>query len=118
MKAHTASFINAVVLIAMSIWAYVSSDTPSMTALIPGAFGVLLIACGPGVKAENKIVAHVAALLTVLLIVALLMPLKGTIVRNDYMALVRVAIMLMSSVFAMTMFIKSFVEVRQARRSS
>ncbi|MEM1176225.1 MAG: hypothetical protein AAGI27_15630 [Pseudomonadota bacterium] len=115
MKAHTASLINAIVLIAVSAWAYLSSDSPSITALIPGFFGVLLIACFPGVKAENKIVAHIAALLTLLLIVALAMPLKGALGRDDMAAVVRVSIMLLATVFAMTMFVKSFIDVRRAR---
>ncbi|MEM6511964.1 MAG: hypothetical protein AAF660_03040 [Pseudomonadota bacterium] len=118
MNAATASLINAIVLIAVSAWAYFTSDTPSITALIPGFFGVLLIACFPGVKAENKIVAHIAAVLTLLLIVALFMPLRGALGRDDMEAVLRVSIMLAATLFAMTMFVKSFIDVRRAREKA
>ena len=40
------------------------------TAFIPVGFGVMLLACS-GVKAQNKVVAHIAVLLTLLILVAL-----------------------------------------------
>ncbi|MEM7431071.1 MAG: hypothetical protein AAF351_03925 [Pseudomonadota bacterium] len=117
MKPHQASLINAVVLIAMSAWAYLASDTPSVTAFIPAAFGVLLLACLPGVKAENKIVAHIAVLLTLVVLVALFMPLRGAIGREDTLAIVRVGLMMATTAFALAMFIKSFIDVRRNRAS-
>ena len=63
----------------MSGWGYLSSASPSPTALIPLFFGVALLLCYPGIKKENKIIAHVAVLLTLIVLVALFMPLKGAI---------------------------------------
>ena len=54
MKAHTMSIINSIILITASAWGYFSSDSPSLTALIPLFFGIALILCYPGVKNENK----------------------------------------------------------------
>ena len=71
MKAHTASLINALILIALSLWGYFSSETPSMTALIPTAIGVVLLALNNGVKKENKVIAHIAVLLTLLSLIGL-----------------------------------------------
>jgi len=117
-KAHTASLLNALILIGVSAWAYLGSDSPSITALIPGFFGVVLLACFPGVKSENKLVAHIAATVTLLLIVALFFPLKGAIGRGDDMAVARVGVMMLSTVFAMAMFVKSFIDVRRARQQA
>ncbi|MEM9221045.1 MAG: hypothetical protein AAGB11_01405 [Pseudomonadota bacterium] len=115
MNAHTASLINAVLLIALSAWGYFSSQAPSMTALIPALFGVLLLLCYPGVKAQNKIVAHVAVVLTVVIVVALIMPLQAAIGRSDGTAMARIGIMLISSLFAVVFFVKSFIDARRAK---
>ena len=68
MKAHIASLVNAVSLIGLSLWGYLASSSPSITALIPTFIGVVLIALNNGVKKENKVVAHIAVLLTLLIL--------------------------------------------------
>ena len=37
-------------------------EVSSPTALIPVGFGTVLILCTPGVKKQNKVIAHVAVL--------------------------------------------------------
>ena len=114
MKAHTTSLISSVLLIAMSAWGYLSSATPSITALIPLFFGVALIFCYPGIKNENKIIAHVAVLLTLIVLVALFMPLKGAFGRDDsMMAIIRISIMLIGTAMSLTGFIRSFIVARK-----
>ena len=71
MKAHTASLINALILIGFGLWAYLGSDTPSKTALIPAGFGAVLLSLYKGVEKENKIIAHIAVLLTLLIVILL-----------------------------------------------
>ena len=115
MKAHTASLINALILIALSLWGYFSSETPSMTALIPTAIGVVLLALNNGVKKENKVIAHIAVLLTLLALIGLVKPLFGALERGDTMAVLRVAIMLFFTAIAMIRFIRSFIEARKKR---
>ena len=115
MKAHTASLLNALVLIALSAWAYASSETGSLTILVPAAVGVALLACYPGVKAENKIVAHIAVALTLLILLALFMPLMNAISRGDPMAITRVLIMVVATAIAFVFFIKSFIDARRSR---
>ena len=115
MKAHTASSLNAIVLIACSAWGYLLSEAPSPTALIPAAFGAALLACYKGVKAENKVIGHIAALITVLLLLALFMPLRGALAREDTLAVIRVGIMLASTALALAFFIKSFIDARRQR---
>ena len=116
MKAHVASFVNALILIGFGLWAYLGSETPSKTALIPVGFGgVLLILC-KGIKKENKIVAHIAVLLTLLILGGLVKPLTAAIGREDGLALMRVSVMIVSTVVALVYFIKSFIDVRRARK--
>ena len=115
MKAHTASLINAITLIAMSLWGYFSSETPSMTALIPTIIGVLLLAINKGVKAENKMIAHVAVLLTLIILLGLLQAFTGAMGRSDNAAMTRVGIMIATTVMAMVYFVKSFIDARKNR---
>ncbi len=115
MNAHRASLINALLLMALPLWAYFSAASPSVTALIPAAFGLLLLMLSPGVKSQHKIVSHLAVLATLLIIMALLMPFQGAINREDGLAIFRVGVMILSSVIALLFFIKSFIDVRRQR---
>ena len=117
MKAHIASLINGIILVVLGAWGYFGSDTPSMTALIPVIFGVLILAMNPGVKKENKVIAHVAVLLTLVILLGLVMPLRGAMARGDSMAVARVAVMMLSTLMAMVFFIRSFIAARKAREA-
>ena len=116
MTTTTANLINSLSLISLSLWGYFSSDTPSMTALIPTFIGVILLFCIKGIKAENKTVAHIAVFLTLLAILGLSMALKGAFSRDDIMAILRISIMALTSVFAMIIFIQSFIRNRKEKK--
>ena len=118
MNAANVSLLNAIVLVGVGIAGYFLSETPSKTAFIPVVFGVILFACNPGVRSNNKTVAHIAVLATLLILLGLAMPLMGAIKRSDSAAIGRVAIMLLTTVFAMVMFVRSFIEARKAKASS
>ncbi len=118
MKAHTANLLNAATLIVMGLWGYFGSDSPSNTALIPVVAGAILLFMNNGVKNENKVIAHIAVVLTLLLIIALIMPFKGTITRGDTMGTVRTGIMMVTGIIAMVAFIGSFKAARKAREAS
>jgi len=115
MTAHTASLINALTLIACSIWAFLAVGGVHWTPLIPGAFGLALLACYPGVKAENKVVAHIAVVLTVVILVALYMPLASAIEGGLPGPLIRSVLMVATTIFALVFFIRSFRDARRAR---
>jgi len=115
MKPHVASFANAVVLIAVSLWAYLASDNPSATAFIPAAFGALLLGLNPGLKRHNKTIAHIAAGLTLLVLIALVTPLRGAIGRGDTLAIARVSIMMSATAFALSAMVRSFIDARRSR---
>lgn len=118
MKAHTASLINALVLIGFGLWAYFGSETPSKTALIPTGFGVVILTLYKGIKKEDKIVAHVAVLLTLVILVALIKPLTAALGRSDSMATLRVVVMMLTTAVSMFAFVKSFIDVRKARAAA
>ena len=94
MKAHTASLMNALILIGFGLWAYLGSDTPSKTALIPVGFGVVILSLYKGVKKEDKIIAHIAVLLTLLILGGLVKPLTAALGREDGLAIARVGVMI------------------------
>jgi hypothetical protein len=116
MKAHVASLINSVCLIGLGLWGYLGSETPSKTALIPVVIGAVLLSLYKGVKKENKIAAHIAVLLTLLILGGLVKPLTAAFGREDGMAIMRVSVMLISTVVSLIFFIKSFIDVRRARK--
>jgi len=116
--AHTASLVNATTLIALSVWGYAASETPSVTALIPAGFGAALLACYSGIKAENRTVAHVAVVLTLVLLLALFMPLRGALGRDDTAAALRVGAMIATTLLALVFFIKSFIDARKRREAA
>lgn len=115
MKAHVASGLNAAILILAGIWGYIANDAKSLTALIPVAFGFAILACYPGVKSENKVVAHIAVVLTLVILLALIMPLRSQIEDGMAMGLLRILLMMASCIFAKVYFIKSFRDARRAR---
>ena len=118
MKAHKTSLVNAILLIALPLWGYFSSDSPSTTALIPTFIGLALLLLNKGVKNENKIIAHIAVLLTLLVLIGLIKPLTGAIGRNDNAAMIRIFIMILSTIIAMVFFVKSFIDARKKRTTS
>jgi len=118
MNAHKASLINAILLVALGAWGYFSSVTPSPTALIPVGFGVILLALSGGIKKENKVIAHIAVVLTFLVALGLAMAFKGTISRGNTLGMVRVGIMIISTIVAIVYFVKSFRDARIARENA
>lgn len=118
MNAATASLFNAILLLGLGLWGYFGADTPSNTALIPVIVGAILLVLNPGVRKENKVVAHIAVLLTLIILLGLAMPLMGSLKRGNTMATVRVGIMLLSTIVAMIYFVKSFIAAKKARQNA
>ena len=118
MNASLVSLINALVLIAMGLWGYFASESPSPTAFIPVVFGVLILLCQPGLRKNNAVVAHIAVLLTFVILLGLVMPLRGALGREDTAAIARVLAMLASTVIALVAFVQSFLRVRRERATA
>ncbi|MEM9258731.1 MAG: hypothetical protein AAGA62_03730 [Bacteroidota bacterium] len=118
MTPATASLINALLLLGLGAYGYFSSDTPSATALIPAVVGLVLLLCNPGIKSGNKVIAHVAVLLTLLMVFGLIKPLMGAMERSDTAAVTRVSIMLLSTIIAMVFFVRNFINNRKSKATS
>ena len=115
MKASSSSLLNAIILISMGLWGYFESESKAITALIPVIIGTILLLVNKGVKNENKALAHVAVLLTFLILLGLVKPLLGAFERENTYAIIRVLLMIISSLWAMISFIKSFISARKNR---
>ena len=117
MKAYKVSLINAILLIVLPLWGYLSSETPSLTALIPAFMGVVLLGLNFGVKKENKVIAHIAVLFTLLILAGLVQALIGAIGRIDrgVLPIVRIVVMIISTVVAIVFFVKSFIDAKRLR---
>lgn len=112
-----------VILIALGVVGYVATGQQSPTALIPAAFGVLLLICGVLARKEHlrKHVMHAAAALGVLgflgsapgLIKAFTLLGGGEVERPA--AVASQAIMAVLSLIFVILCVKSFIDARRAR---
>lgn len=117
MKPYLASLINAFVLVLLGLWGYFGSDSPSVTALIPVVIGLLLLLMNRGLRKQNRVVAHLVAVLTLLTLSTLVKPLTGAIGREDATAILRVSLMIATTLFAFITFVKSFLDARAAPKN-
>ena len=111
MNASNANLLNSICLIGMGLWGYFELSAP--TAFIPVGFGVVLLACQSGVKKENKVIAHIAVLLTLLILVALSGMTLPKKIDAGGTGLLRVLSMIVTSALSMVLFIKSFIDARK-----
>ena len=138
MEASKANLINSITLITIGGWGYFSGS--SMTALIPVMFGVVLLLCNNGIKKENKLIAHLAVLATIICLLGLFMPLKGALENWQSIAenidnlkegfvserdslnmelqsasgrVARVSIMIITCTIAIVSFVQSFIKARR-----
>ena len=114
MKASFYNILNSIVLISLGLWGYFDyTDVQSPTALIPVGFGVILLLCTIGLKKENKIIAHVAVLLTLVILVALVGMRLPKSLDSGGVGLFRVIAMITTSVLSMVAFVLSFIKARR-----
>ncbi|MEM6365794.1 MAG: hypothetical protein AAF745_15300 [Planctomycetota bacterium] len=115
MNPANVSLLHALVLIGVGLAGYFTSESPSLTAFIPVVFGAVILACNPGLRKNNKIIAHVAVGLTLVILLSLGMPLKGAISRGETAPIARVTLMLVVTMFSLVVFIRSFIALRKSR---
>lgn len=113
MNSYKANLINSSTLIIIGLWGYFESS--SVTALIPVVFGVILILCSKGVKSQNKLIAHIAVLLTLIILLSLVGMRLPKSIESGGLGLLRVFSMIATSTLAMIFFVKSFIDARKNR---
>ena len=114
MKPYKISFVNAVILISFGLWGYIDVEY-SPTALIPVVFGIIILVLNSGLKKENKLIAHVVILLTFLILFGLVKPLMSAIEGDRIMGIIRICIMMLSTLMALFVFVKSFIANRSKK---
>lgn len=116
MNAYKAHLLNALTLMIMGAWGYFSTNAP--TSLIPVFLGVVLLSFSQGVKNENKALAHVAVIVTLLGLIAIVVkPLMVALNSDDLMKQIRTIAMTVTSTIALIFFVKSFIDAGKARRA-
>ena len=107
--------LNSFTLIIFGIWGYLVGG--SFTALIPFSFGLILLFLYKGVKSEDKVIAHIAVMLTFIILIALIVqPLKVALSTGDSGRIFRSSVMVLTSALAMISFILSFMRARRSKR--
>lgn len=118
MKAQRMNLINGLILVTLGGWGFIDVNTPlpetgmSLTALIPVVFGIILLLCNSGIKNSSKLIAHIAVVITLLILVGLGKPLMAQIDKGG-IGLIRVSVMMLTSILALVAFIRSFIENRK-----
>lgn len=113
MKAYSASLINSAALVVIGLWDYVATQSLSSTNMILVAAGIILLFLYNGIKREDKIVAHIAVVVTLLAVLSLIKPIIEAIEGGETMLLVRNLIILFTGMLALVYFVKSFIDARR-----
>tara|TARA_B100001057_G_scaffold452282_1_gene496030 strand:- start:814 stop:1158 length:345 start_codon:yes stop_codon:yes gene_type:complete len=111
MNSYLANLINSATLMVIGLWGYFESS--SITALIPVLFGFILVICSKGVKNKNKLIAHIAVSLTLIILLSLVGMRLPKSIQSGGLGLFRVFSMISTSTLAMIFFIKSFIDARK-----
>ncbi len=113
MKSYLISAINALTLILMGIWGYSVSGNPSFIAFIPVIIGAVLLLFVRGVKNKIKTSLIIASILTFVVLVGLIKPFTAALGRNDSSSIVRVVIMLFTTIIALIALVKDLIAKRR-----
>ena len=122
MTAQKMNLINALTLISLGLWGYIDVSNYKLativsfehwTALITVLFGIILLLCNKGIQNSNKAIAHVAVVLTLLVLIALVGKRLPISIDQGGVGLFRVLAMSLSSFIAFIAFIRSFIENRK-----
>lgn len=114
MKPSTINFINGLILITAGLYGYFgitgSTGAASLTALIPTAFGLLLIVLGLFWNKAPKVIPHIVMVLTLLLLIMVFNRFLKIEIwdARKYIFL----ICMISNALALFVFIRSFVMAR------
>jgi hypothetical protein len=122
MTAQKMNLINALTLILLGLWGYIDVSNYKLativsfehwTALITVLFGIILLLCNKGIQNSNKAIAHVAVVLTLLVLIALVGKRLPISIDQGGVGLFRVLAMSLCSFIAFIAFIRSFIENRK-----
>ena len=110
-------------LIALGLWGYVTAQTPSPTALIPAAFGIVLLACGLIARdpAKRKTSMHVAVVFAAFGFAGGMRGLPGLYdmitgnpVERPHAVIAQSILLLLCGIYTL-LCVRSFIAARKAR---
>ena len=117
MPVTTVTFAQSFILIALGAWAYLSSETPSVTALIPVFIGsIIAVLSFLLMKNDNsKKLTWSLVSFNILTVLIMCVPLIRNFVKDDVsiMAVSRVSIMIAVSVFALVILFGHLKRIKQ-----
>ena len=122
MTAQKMNLINVFTLISLGLWGYIDVSNYNLativsfehwTALITVLFGIILLLCNKGIQNSNKAIAHIAVVLTLLVLIALVGKRLPISIDQGGVGLFRVLAMSLCSFIAFIAFIRSFIENRK-----
>ena len=122
MKAEKMNLINSLSLVILGVWGYIDVSNYALntiisfehwTALIPVTCGFILLLCQNGIKNKSKVIAHIAVLVTLLIFIALVGKRLPISIEQGGVGLFRVLAMSLTSLIALILFIRSFIENRK-----
>lgn len=122
MKTYQANLLNSLTLIIIGLWGYFDVSNYDLsainsfkewTALIPVFFGLVLLLCQNGIKNNSKLIAHIAVVVTLLILIALAGKRLPISIEQGGIGLFRVIAMSLTSLIALIIFIKSFISNRK-----
>lgn len=115
MKPASANLLNAFILIAAGFYGYAmvpkADGAFQLEALIPAGFGVLLLILYTTMAAGNRVVSHIAVMITLVLLIAAIWKFAGSAEWNPRKYII--LIIIISNAIAMLFFILSFINARK-----
>ncbi|MBC7884367.1 MAG: hypothetical protein H7X99_02765 [Saprospiraceae bacterium] len=112
MNAYKANLINALALMVLSTWEYVSSLTPHISDLHPVLIGVVLLVLNNGIQYEIKGQKIAALVVTAILFIILINPLKDAMGNTNNESVFRIGIMMLTSFMSLVFLIKGLFSAR------
>jgi hypothetical protein len=122
MTVQKTNLFNALILVIVGLWGYIDVSNylfttiisfEHWTALIPVLFGTVLLLCNKGIKNNSKAIAHIAVVVTLLIFIALVGKRLPISIEQQGPGLIRVLAMSLSSLVALVIFIRNFIENRK-----
>lgn len=122
MKPYQANLLNSLILIIIGLWGYfdvsdydlsVITSFEHWTALIAVFFGIVLLLCHKGIKSNSKLIAHIAVVVTLLILIALVGKRLPISIEQGGIGLFRVILMSLTSLVALIIFIRNFISNRK-----
>ena len=122
MKTEKYNLLNSLTLIIIGLWGYFDVSDYDLsaitsfehwTALITVFFGIVLFLCHKGIKNNSKLIAHIAVVVTLLILIALVGKRLPISIEQGGIGLFRVILMSLTSLMALIIFIRNFISNRK-----